>query len=99
MDPTRDNVKRPVPILTKENWRTWLTDFEYWMIGEGLDFVVTETLLEYATIQTPISSDTTSIDTPMPDQSAEEHTKGFAKFNTAIETKKESDVVFNSKRR
>lgn len=98
MDHTKDNVKRPVPILSRENWRVWFKEFEYWIIGEGLDFVVTNTLSEYAKIQgsaTPLS--TSSADTNKSIDGT--NTRGFAMFDIKTEVEGDTGEVLNSEKR
>ena len=109
MDSKRDNIRRPVDTLTKEIWQEWFTDFEYWMIGEGIDLAITDTLEHYAYSPTPnnvtsAGSSSGSIDTemtdttpPPPTKSADNNkTKGFAKFDLGIEGQGEpSDVILN----
>jgi hypothetical protein len=85
MEPTQlaDNVKRPVPTLTRQNWREWFEDFKYWMVGEKIYLVITKTLTEYAT--KPVTPPPTSTDTSSQDGKKEEDNKGFAAMKDALE--------------
>lgn len=85
MDSTRDGIRRPVPTLSRENWRVWFKQFEYWLIGESIDYVITKTLLEYAGIKTPVSSSSSSFTTA--NLQMEDITRGFAQLG--VETKPE----------
>ena len=42
--------KRPVGILTFDNWEQWFDFFGEWTKGEGIDFVLRKTVYEYAYI-------------------------------------------------
>ncbi len=60
MDATKDSFKRPVPILSRDNWQIWFEELKYWFIGKGLDYVIEYSLLDYAGIATPQSSPSSS---------------------------------------
>ena len=83
-----DNVKRPVPTLTHQNWREWFEDFKYWIIGEKIVFVITQTLVEYATKPSfpPFSTDNTI---PLADRTKEdeqkEDKKGFVAMKDTLD--------------
>jgi hypothetical protein len=87
-----DNVKRPVPTLTRQNWREWFEDFKYWMVGENVYFTMTKTLTEYATKPAsrpspPTSADNTtasSADSKKEDKQKEDN-RGFAAMKDALD--------------
>jgi hypothetical protein len=77
-----------VPELSRENWRVWFKQFEYWMIGERIDFVANYTLFQYAALDTPALTSSTS--TPSTNINVDGITKGFAKLG--IETQKDTET-------
>ncbi len=54
--------KRPVPVLNRLNWRNWFQLFELHIIGQELDFVLSQTENSYTQIRqfTPTSTLSTS---------------------------------------
>lgn len=42
--------KRPVAVLTRQNWRDWFHIFKLYLAGEGLAFVIEKTLNQYAAV-------------------------------------------------
>jgi Reverse transcriptase (RNA-dependent DNA polymerase) len=89
MDHIHDGIRRPVATLSRENWRIWFKEFEHWLIGENIDFAITQSLFEYAGIKTPDSTSPTSTNT-----NVEEVTRGFAKLG--IDTKADDDRLYNA---
>jgi hypothetical protein len=66
--------KRPVGILTADNWEQWFYLFGEWTKGEGIDFVLRKTVHEYAYVDrfngfgtgsTPSSSSTSPEKRPL----------------------------------
>jgi len=67
MDTEKMAKKRPVDILTRENWREWFKLLELHFIGEGLDFVLHNTEEEYCAYLTVRSGLSTGANTPVTD--------------------------------
>jgi Reverse transcriptase (RNA-dependent DNA polymerase) len=60
MDISSLQKKRPVETLTYENWEQWFDLFGDWAKGEGIDFVLRKTVIEYCyTFSVPSISGTT----------------------------------------
>jgi len=60
MDTSSLQKKRPVETLTYENWEQWFDLFGDWAKGEGIDFVLRKTVIEYCyTFSVPSISGTT----------------------------------------
>jgi hypothetical protein len=67
MDTSSLQKKRPVETLNYDNWEQWFDLFGDWAKGEGIDFVLRKTVIEYCYIfsvpsisgTTPASSDST----------------------------------------
>jgi hypothetical protein len=47
MDTSSLQKKRPVETLTYENWEQWFDLFGDWAKGEGIEFVLRKTVIEY----------------------------------------------------
>src|ERR1700722_18363421 len=60
MDTSSLQKKRPVETLTYEYWEQWFDLFGDWAKGEGIDFVLRKTVIEYCyTFSVPSISSTT----------------------------------------
>jgi gag-polypeptide of LTR copia-type len=101
MDSSKDSFKRPVPVLTRENWRLWFEQLRYWLKGEGLSFTIEKTLIQYAGIVKPISTPSTSSQDSRSEGgiSAEELTKGFAMFKIKTDREEPAPETLNIEKR
>jgi Reverse transcriptase (RNA-dependent DNA polymerase)/gag-polypeptide of LTR copia-type len=92
-----ENVKRPVPVLGRDNWRTWFKEFEYWMIGEGIDFAITKTLYDYAKDDNSRATPSTASETTEQPENISNITRGFAMFNIKLDD--EIGAILNPSKR